>query len=112
MPRDSVHAIAQGRVWTGNAGLGNGLVDALGGLDRAIDAAATLAELEEYRTTDYPKVKDPIQQLMEEWLGEDNVRARAMLKYQLGDHYEQYRLVKDLAESKGVQARMPYLLSY
>jgi len=49
---------------------------------------------------------------MEEWLGEDNVRARAMLKYQLGDHYEQYRLVKDLAESKGVQARMPYLLSY
>jgi protease-4 len=112
MPRDSVHAIAQGRVWTGNAGLGNGLVDALGGLDRAIDAAATLAELDEYRTTDYPKVKDPIQQLMEEWLGEENVRARAMLKYQLGDSYKQYRLVKDLAESKGVQARMPYLLAY
>lgn len=112
LPRDSVHAIAQGRVWTGNAGLKIGLVDALGGLDRAIEAAATLAELDEYRTTDYPKVKDPIQQLMEEWLGEENVRARAMLKYQLGDNYKHYRLVKDLAESKGVQARMPYLLSY
>jgi protease-4 len=49
---------------------------------------------------------------MEEWLGEENVRARAMLKYQLGDSYKQYRLVKDLAESKGVQARMPYLLAY
>jgi protease-4 len=110
--RDSVHAIAQGRVWTGNAGLKIGLVDALGGLDRAIDAAATLAELDEYRTTDYPKVKDPIQQLMEQWLGEENVRAQAMLKYQLGDQYKHYRLVKDLAESKGVQARMPYLLSY
>ncbi|MCI4647620.1 signal peptide peptidase SppA [Phaeodactylibacter sp.] len=112
LPRDSVHAIAQGRVWTGNAGLKIGLVDALGGLDRAIDAAATLAELDEYRTTDYPKVKDPIQQLMEQWLGEENVRAQAMLKYQLGDQYKHYRLVKDLAESKGVQARMPYLLSY
>ncbi|WP_425421000.1 signal peptide peptidase SppA [Phaeodactylibacter xiamenensis] len=112
LPRDSVHAIAQGRVWTGNAGLKIGLVDALGGLDRAIDAAATLAELDEYRTTDYPKVKDPFQQLMEQWLGEENVRAQAMLKYQLGDQYKHYRLVKDLAESKGVQARMPYLLSY
>lgn len=112
LPRDSVHTIAQGRVWTGNAGLKIGLVDALGGLDRAIDAAATLAELDEYRTTDYPKVKDPIQQLMEQWLGEENVRAQAMLKYQLGDQYKHYRLVKDLAESKGVQARMPYLLSY
>ena len=112
LPRDSVHAIAQGRVWTGNAGLKNDLVDALGGLDRALEAAATLAELDEYRTTDYPKVKDPIQQLMEGWLGEENVRARAMLKYQLGDNYKHYRLVKDLAESKGVQARMPYLLDY
>lgn len=112
LTRDTVHAIAQGRVWTGNAGLQNGLVDALGGLDRALEAAASLAELDDYRTTDYPKVKEPIQQLMEEWLGEENVRAQAMLKYQLGDQYKHYRLVKDLAESKGVQARMPYLLSY
>ncbi|MEQ8705934.1 MAG: signal peptide peptidase SppA [Phaeodactylibacter sp.] len=112
LPRDSVHAIAQGRVWTGNAGLNNGLVDALGGLDRALEAAAALAELEEYRTTDYPKVKEPLQQLMEEWLGEENVRAQAMMKYQLGDQYKHYKLLKDLAESKGVQARMPYLLEY
>ncbi|NRA51327.1 MAG: signal peptide peptidase SppA, partial [Phaeodactylibacter sp.] len=112
MSRDAVHEIAQGRVWTGNAGLENGLVDALGGMDRALAAAADLADLEAYRTTDYPKVKDPIQQLMEQWLNEEGVRANAMMKYQLGEHYKHYRLVKDLAESKGAQARMPYLLEY
>ncbi|MDD4223595.1 MAG: signal peptide peptidase SppA [Candidatus Cloacimonetes bacterium] len=34
---DAVHAIAQGRVWTGEQALANGLIDALGGLDTAIE---------------------------------------------------------------------------
>ncbi len=37
--RDEIHAIAQGRVWTGNQGYARGLVDELGGLNRAIAAA-------------------------------------------------------------------------
>jgi protease-4 len=37
---DSVNAIAQGRVWTGRQALANGLVDILGGLDKAIEIAA------------------------------------------------------------------------
>lgn len=36
MTRDQVHAVAQGRVWTGGQGLECGLVDGLGGLDRAV----------------------------------------------------------------------------
>lgn len=35
---DQVHEIAQGRVWTGEQALENGLIDALGGLDTAIEA--------------------------------------------------------------------------
>ena len=42
-----VDAIAQGRVWTGMDALDNGLVDALGGLDDAVAAAAELAGLSE-----------------------------------------------------------------
>lgn len=112
MSRDSVHAIAQGRVWTGNAGLRVGLVDDLGGLDRALQSAAALAELEEYRTTSYPKVKEPLQMILEQWLGEENVRAQALLKHELGAHYEQYELVKQLLESRGAQARLPVLVSF
>ncbi|MCC5880102.1 MAG: signal peptide peptidase SppA [Idiomarina sp.] len=43
----AVHEVAQGRVWTGQAALDRGLVDALGEIDLAIARAATLAELDE-----------------------------------------------------------------
>lgn len=43
----AVHEVAQGRVWTGQAALDRGLVDALGEIDLAISRAATLAELGE-----------------------------------------------------------------
>jgi protease-4 len=46
MSRDEVHAIAQGRVWTGRQGLDNGLVDAIGGLRRAIDSAKWMVGLQ------------------------------------------------------------------
>jgi protease-4 len=38
-----IDAIAQGRVWTGRQALDRGLVDALGGLDRAVAEAKSLA---------------------------------------------------------------------
>jgi protease-4 len=42
MDRDAVHEVAQGRVWTGEDGLAAGLVDGIGGLSRALDAARSL----------------------------------------------------------------------
>lgn len=45
MTRDQVHKIAQGRVWTGKQALKNGLVDALGGLEDAIQIAKIKAGL-------------------------------------------------------------------
>ena len=43
LSRDQVHQIAQGRVWTGRQAYDNGLVDELGGLHRAVEAAKTEA---------------------------------------------------------------------
>ena len=54
---EEVEALAQGRVWTGSQAKENGLVDELGGLGAAIEAAAVLAEIEEYNLTSYPKVE-------------------------------------------------------
>ena len=45
--REDVDAIGKGRVWTGQQALENGLVDELGGLDRALAKARALAELHE-----------------------------------------------------------------
>ncbi|RUO35001.1 signal peptide peptidase SppA [Aliidiomarina soli] len=46
MTTAEVHEVAQGRVWTGQAALDLGLVDALGEIDLAIARVAELAELE------------------------------------------------------------------
>ena len=43
---ESIDAVAQGRVWAGTHAMDSGLVDALGDLDDAVEAAAALAGLE------------------------------------------------------------------
>jgi len=66
MERDAVHEVAQGRVWSGQQALDNGLVDELGGLDAALAKAAELAEIEDYGILFLPKHKDFFELLMED----------------------------------------------
>ncbi len=49
MTYEQVHAVAQGRVWTGAKAQQLGLVDHLGELEQAISAAATRADISNYR---------------------------------------------------------------
>jgi protease-4 len=58
MTRDEVHALAQGRVWTGAQAVENGLVDRLGGLDEAIAVVKEHARIgadETVETVVYPR---------------------------------------------------------
>lgn len=50
MSEEAVQLIAEGLVWTGAEASQIGLVDELGGLDKAVAAAAELAGVEEWRT--------------------------------------------------------------
>jgi protease-4 len=43
--RADIHAVAQGRVWTGRDAVAKGLVDELGGLQRALEVARELAHV-------------------------------------------------------------------
>ncbi|MBN1162969.1 MAG: signal peptide peptidase SppA [Candidatus Krumholzibacteriota bacterium] len=59
--------LAHGRVWTGRQAKNNGLVDELGGLDRAIELAKELAEIpaeEKVSVVHYPVKKDLLETLM------------------------------------------------
>lgn len=49
MTKAQVDSVGQGRVWLGQQALERGLVDKLGGMQTAIDEAARLAELDDYR---------------------------------------------------------------
>jgi protease-4 len=53
---DYIDSVGQGRVWSGTAGLKNGLIDVLGGLSTAIDIAAQKAGLcgLQYTIIEYP----------------------------------------------------------
>jgi protease-4 len=61
-----VHEIAQGRVWTGTQALELGLVDELGDLNDAIEAAANIANLSEYMVDYQRKPLTAYEQLMSE----------------------------------------------
>lgn len=51
---DEVDELGQGRVWTGNDALANGLVDRIGGLADALEYASLEAGCPEYRLVSYP----------------------------------------------------------
>ena len=58
MTREAVHAVAQGRVWTGRQALEAGLIDELGGLPRAVAIAkerAGIAADQEVTLVPYPR---------------------------------------------------------
>lgn len=58
---EEVRKIAQGRIWTGNQALKNGLIDELGSLEDAITEAAKLAGIKnEIELASYPSNKDGI----------------------------------------------------
>ncbi len=107
MSVDAVHEVAQGRVWTGTQAKANGLVDVLGGLDQAIEIAATKAGLEEgdYRISSYPTVEDPMTKFLKS-IGADV--KQDLIKEELGDFYMPYMKMKKFLKMQGVQARMPF----
>ncbi|MCP4393244.1 MAG: signal peptide peptidase SppA [Alphaproteobacteria bacterium] len=68
IPMKKMDEIARGRVWTGRQALEIGLVDELGGLDKAIELAKAALELEEgdkIKINRYPKPKTPEEMLLE-----------------------------------------------
>jgi len=62
---DEVEALAQGRVWSGEQALKNGLVDMEGDITDAINAAAELADLGmDFNITSYPKIEPEINDIL------------------------------------------------
>jgi protease-4 len=102
---EKVDGIAEGRVWSGKNALELGLVDTLGGLSAAIDLAAKKAKLDQYRIVELPRLEDPFAQIMKELSGD---LRESMLRHELSNYYNQYRMVKQVLKSDRIQARMPY----
>jgi protease-4 len=111
MEHDAVHAIAQGRVWTGAQARANGLVDELGGLGLAIQTAADLAGLAEFDLEHHPEEKTSLE-VLAELLGEDLAKLRVPSKIEAQLHALQ-REIKGLRawnDPRNIYARLPFPL--
>lgn len=107
-----VDSIAQGRVWTGEDALELGLVDEIGGFEKALDYAAEAAGLEEYRVREYPRLKDPFEELMKEFSTE--ITVEDMLIKELGENYELFVQLKEMQKVGNLrepQMRLPFHIS-
>jgi len=108
MSTDQVDSIGQGRVWSGVDAKDIGLIDEFGGLEKAIELAAKLAKIGEYKIQSLPEKKNPFTQILESLSGGSN---DALLKKELGDAYEYYQYIQNVKNMKGVQARLPYYIN-
>jgi protease-4 len=102
-----VDSIGQGRVWAGSDAVNLGLVDKIGGIEDAIAYAAEKASLgKDFKITELPVQKDPVQKLIEEMGGQ--TRVKATLKQQLGDYYGYVEYLEQVKGMTGIQARLPF----
>ncbi|WP_347394987.1 signal peptide peptidase SppA, partial [Parabacteroides leei] len=105
MSKEAINEIGQGRVWTGEQAKERGLVDELGGINKAIETAASLADLSDYSLTYVSGTKDFWKEFIEKQLGEVKV---SIVKSVLGDEYEYFKNLSNIKTTTGVQARLPY----
>lgn len=105
MTFEEVDAIGSGRVWSGVNAMENGLIDVYGGLEKSIEIAAEMADLENYRIRSLPALEDPFTMLMKELTGEAKMR---MIRKELGSSYELYKKAEEISDMQGLQAVMPY----
>jgi protease-4 len=109
IPKDTLAQYAEGRVWTGNQALEIGLVDELGGIERAIEIAAELANLgKSYVVFEYPKLRSPLEELLQP--AKEELVAKTIRQY-LGDSYDTFMLLKEIKEQDYLQARIPFELN-
>jgi protease-4 len=106
----AVDSIAQGRVWTGADAIKVGLVDEIGGLDKAIKYAAKLGKTTKYSTQNYPEFERTFDKYLKGMSGLPFAQSKEeFIKEEVGE--ESYRMIERIrrvTQLKGAQAIMPF----
>ena len=101
-----IDSVAQGRVWSGEDAVQIGLVDKIGSLQDAVECAARLAKVSDYRLREYPQSETWFNTLFDK----TRPSPQALIKKEIGE--ENYRVYQQLQQVQqwcgSVQARLPY----
>ena len=106
---EELDKIAQVRVWTGSTAKELGLVDELGGLDKALEIAIAKAGVDAYTVMNYPKKEGFLESLMNTNPG-NYIKAR-MLNGKMNDVYRQFSIIENFDKIDRIQARVPFELN-
>ena len=106
---EELDKIAQGRVWTGSTAKELGLVDELGGLDKALEIAIAKAGVDAYTVMSYPKKEGFLESLMNTNPG-NYIKGR-MLNDKMSDMYRQFSIIENFDKIDRIQARVPFELN-
>ncbi len=115
MDRDSVHEVAQGRVWLGLNAREKKLVDKFGGLRDAIAEAQRLANLKDIELIQVPALHSGRENVLQKLLSEDGNEAPLFARLQAKDpallflrsHAEVLKAVRSLNDPRGVYLSCP-----
>ena len=108
MSTEAIKKIAEGRVWTGAAAKELGLVDELGGLDKALEIAAQKAEVDSYSVINFPNPENPILSLLNN-SKEDYIQGQ--ISNTMGEYYDYIKFIQNMKDMDHIQARMPFILN-
>lgn len=114
MSIEDVDAIAQGRVWSGTDAVQNGLADAYGDINRAVESAAALAGVSDYSVVTYPKVVDEFEVLLKRLGGNEDVAAavKQSIEKEMSEEYPFIKQLKMLKNMNGTRMMlMPFSLN-
>lgn len=107
--KEAIAKVAEGRVWTGEMAKELGLVDELGGIDKALKIAEAKAGVDNYTLVVYPEQMGMWESLLE--VSPANYIESKLLKDRLGDYYQSFDLLRNLREKAMIQACMPFELT-
>lgn len=102
---EKVEDLSKGRIWSGKDAMENGLVDAIGGLEDAIQATAEMAAIENYNIDSYPKYENEFEYIF--------LDALSFIRLKIFNHpIEKFasELIK-LSEMEGIQAIIPFSIN-
>ena len=105
MTKAAIDSIGQGRVWTGEQAIEKGLVDELGGIEKAIAVAAKLANLNDYKLVEVSGSKDFLKDLFEKQLDEVKLNV---VKQLMGEDFEYFKTLNLIKSAPAIQTRLPY----
>jgi protease-4 len=101
-----IDSIAQGRVWSGDDAIKIGLIDRFGGLQDAVNCAARMAKISDYRLREFPEP----QNIFDRIFGSSSDNYTGKMRSELGEEnfkvFQEVMRIKQIANT--TQARLPF----